>query len=302
MVEIADYLNMENSGNNISAKFKQGRTMFSVEFFPPKTEDGARQILRTANKLKDISPDFVSITYGAGGSSRERTLEYGELLREIFNFEVMPHLACYGHSKDEIFSILKRFENSGFRNVMALRGDKPKDNATLAPHPDGFAHADELVAFIRENFPSFGIGCAGYPEKHPEAPDFKTDIQNLKRKVDAGADFITTQLFFDNAHYFRFAEECAKVGINKPIVAGILPALSFKQVLNFKNMCATDIPQELLNKLENVSDSSESAKIGLEWAQKQIEELIANNVPAIHLYILNRSESALKLVSSFSSR
>ena len=150
---------MQNTGNTIAEKFGKGRTVFSVEFFPPKTEEGARQILRTANRLRKVGPDFVSITYGAGGSSRERTLEYGELLGEIFGFEVMPHLACYGHSKSEIASILERLDAAGFRNVMALRGDKPKDGSVSA-RPDGFAHADELVGFVREKFPHFGIGLS----------------------------------------------------------------------------------------------------------------------------------------------
>lgn len=291
---------MEKSGQNIAEKFRQKRTVFSVEFFPPKTEEGARKILRTANKLKDVRPDYVSITYGAGGSSRERTLEYGELLREIFGFEVMPHMACYGHSKDEVATILGRFKNSGFCNVMALRGDKPKDGTMVEPHPDEFAYANELVAFIRENFPNFGIGCAGYPEKHPEAADFKEDIENLKRKVDAGADFVTTQLFYDNAHYFRFVDMCSKAGIKKPIIAGLLPALSLKQVMSFREMSSTDIPAKLVAAFESAGEDSESqAAVGLDWAQKQIDELLAAKVPGIHLYILNRAESALKLSEKF---
>ena len=293
---------MQNTGNTIAEKFGKGRTVFSVEFFPPKTEEGARQILRTANRLKKVRPDFVSITYGAGGSSRERTLEYGELLGEIFGFEVMPHLACYGHSKSEIASILERFDSAGFRNVMALRGDKPKDGSVSA-HPDGFAHADELVGFVREKFPHFGIGCAGYPEKHPEAPDMRADIANLKRKVDAGADFVTTQLFFDNSYYFRFVEMCRGVGIDKPIVAGLLPALSLKQLVNFKAMCSTDVPRALSERLEAAGESPDAqAAAGLEWAREQIDELLEAKVPGIHLYILNRAESALKLSEKFGGR
>ena len=282
---------------NIGYKFAGGSTVFSVEFFPPKTEDGARQILRAANKLKDLAPDYVSITYGAGGSTRERTLEYGELLREIFKFEVMPHLVCLGHSKGEIMSVLKRYESAGLRNVMALRGDPPKGESDFKPHPDGFRHASELVAFIRENFPDFGIGCAGYPEKHPEAPSLEKDIDYLKLKVDAGADFVVTQLFFDNSHYFSFVEKCLAAGIDKPIIAGILPALSFKQAMNFKNMCAADIPLNLLERLESAASDDDAVKVGIEWAESQIEELKQKRVPGIHLYILNRAQSALALAS-----
>ena len=282
-------------GNNIAEIFSSKRPVFSVEFFPPKTEEGARQILRTANKLKPLKPDFVSITYGAGGSSRERTIEYGELLGEIFDFEVMPHLACYGHSKAEVAAVLDRIAASGLRNVMALRGDKPRDGS-VAPNLDGFAHANELVEFIRSRYPDFGIGCAGYPEKHPEASTLEADIDNLKRKVDAGADFITTQMFFDNSHFFAFVEKCRKAGIDKPIVAGLLPALSLKQLANFKAMCSTEIPSKLVESLEAAGESAEAqAQAGLDWASRQIDELVAQNVAGIHLYILNRAESALKL-------
>ena len=273
---------MQKTAKSIVEKFSGSGTIFSVEFFPPKTEEGARQILRTANKLKELRPDFVSITYGAGGSSRERTLEYGELLKDIFGFEVMPHLACFGHSKAEISAILDRFNAYGFRNVMALRGDMPKDGS-VSFNPDGYAHANELVAYIRSKFPHFCIGCAGYPEKHPEAPTLEKDIENLKRKVDAGADFVTTQLFFD-----------------KPIIAGLLPALSMKQLMNFKNMCSTDIPQALIDSIASAGDDvAAQSAAGLEWAQRQIDELLSAKVPGIHLYILNRAESALKLSEKF---
>ena len=286
---------MQN-GKNIRDKFKSGKTVFSVEFFPPKTEEGARQILRTAKRLRPLSPDYASITYGAGGSTRERTLEYGELLRDIFEFDIMPHLTCYGHSKDEIASILSRFAVSGFCNVMALRGDPPKGEAAYVQREDGFKHANELVEFIRKNYPNFGIGCAGYPEKHPEAATLDEDIANLRRKVDAGADFVVTQMFFENSHFFKFVEKCAAAGIDKPVIAGLLPALSLKQVVNFKSMCSTEIPQRLIEKLSAASEE-DAAKVGLEWAQTQIEELKARGVAGIHLYILNRAESGLKLAS-----
>lgn len=282
--------------SNIADKFSRGKTVFSVEFFPPKTEEGARQILRTAKKLKDTaSPDYVSITYGAGGSTRERTVEYGELLREIFGFEVMPHLTCLGNSRSDILSMMERFKNSGFGNVMALRGDIPKGETSFVPAADGFSHANEMIEFIRAHFPEMGIGCAGYPEKHPEAKTLDADIENLKRKVDAGADFIITQMFFDNSHYFNFVEKCKAAGINKPIIAAILPALSHAQVMNFKTMCSSEIPEALVERLARARDAEDSAAIGIEWARAQVEELLAARVPGIHLYILNRAKSALAL-------
>ncbi len=284
-----------HDSSNIAEKFKSGQTVFSVEFFPPKNEEGARQILRTAKRLSGLRPDYVSITYGAGGSTRERTIEYGDLLKDIFDYEVMPHLTCLGNSREEILSILSRFESAGFSNIMALRGDPPKGETCFTPHPDGFKYASELIAFIKDKHPNFGIGCAGYPEKHPEAATLDGDIENLKKKIDAGAGFIVTQMFFDNSHYFRFVEKCAAAGIDKPVIAGILPALSLKQVQNFKSMCSTEIPDELVAKLEKAATDEDARKIGLEWAEGQIMELCAAKVPGVHLYILNRAESALKL-------
>ncbi len=285
---------MDNQTRNISKKFATGQTVFSVEFFPPKTEEGARQILRTAAKLRGEAVDYVSITYGAGGSTRERTLEYGSLLSEIFDFEVMPHLTCLGHSKDDISAILQKLSEAGFKNVMALRGDPPKGETNFVPHPDGFKHASELIAFIRENYPDFGIGCAGYPEKHPEADSLDSDIENLKRKVACGADFIVTQMFFNNEHFFKFVEKCRSAGIDKPIIAGILPALSASQVARFKQMCAAEIPDELVSKLEE-ANQGDAPEVGLEWAKMQIDELKSKGVDGIHLYILNRADTALKL-------
>ncbi|MBO5255784.1 MAG: methylenetetrahydrofolate reductase [NAD(P)H] [Opitutales bacterium] len=287
---------MNKETRNIAKKFASTQTVFSVEFFPPKTEEGARQILRTAAKLRDLKPDYVSITYGAGGSTRERTMEYGSLLRDIFDFVVMPHLTCFGHSKDEIADILKNLTDSGFSNIMALRGDPPKGETTFVPHPDGFKHASELIEFIRKNYPNLSIGCAGYPEKHPEAKSFDDDINFLKHKVDCGADFIVTQMFFENSHFFKFVEKCRAVGIDKPIIAGILPALSLSQVMRFKSMCASEIPDRLIAKLEKAGDLG--AEVGLDWAQAQIDELKQNKVDGIHLYILNRAESAQKLAKA----
>ncbi len=287
---------MNNSTRNIAQKFAKQKTVFSVEFFPPKTEEGARQILRTAAKLRDLKPDYVSITYGAGGSTRERTMEYGSLLRDIFDFVVMPHLTCFGHSKDEIATILKNLTDTGFNNIMALRGDPPKGETTFVPHPDGFKHASELITFIKKNYPKLSIGCAGYPEKHPEAQSFDTDIDFLKHKIDCGADFIVTQMFFENKHFFKFVEKCRSVGIDKPIIAGILPALSFNQVMRFKSMCASEIPNVLIEKLQNAGENG--ADVGLEWANNQIEQLKQNNVDGVHLYILNRADTAQKLAKA----
>ncbi len=288
-------MEMSKVGNKISDKFSKDKTVFSVEFFPPKTEEGARLILKTAEALSEARPDYVSITYGAGGSTRGRTLEYGLKLKRDFGFEVMPHLACCGHSRDQIRSILENFQSEGFDNVMALRGDPPKGEANFAPCPDGFAHASELIEFISSDFPEFGIGCAGYPEKHPEAPSIGSDIAFLREKVDKGADMIVTQMFFDNSHFFEFVKKCRKAGIFVPIVAGLLPPLSLKQLDNFKRMSSSEIPAALVDKMSAARTDDEARRIGRDWTRVQIEELISRGVDGIHLYILNRAESALEL-------
>lgn len=270
----------------------------SVEFFPPKTEEGARQILKTANAIKDFKLDFVSITYGAGGSTRERTIEYGELLKEIFNFEVMPHLTCVGHSVSELKDMLKSLKNRGFTRIMALRGDPPKDSTTFTPHPDGLKYANELVSLIKKECPQTKIACAGYPEKHPEAPSLEADIDNLKRKIDCGAELIVTQLFFENANFYKFVELCRSKGINVPIVAGIMPALSLKQVQNFSNFCGCQIPTDLKFALSCARNEEEELQQGLIWAKAQIQDLHQHKVDGLHLYILNRAGAALSLLDT----
>ncbi|WP_246456591.1 methylenetetrahydrofolate reductase [NAD(P)H] [Ruficoccus amylovorans] len=290
---------MNKPGRAISDMLTAGEPVFSVEFYPPKTEEGARQMLRTAKSLSAFRPDFVSITYGAGGSTRERTLEYGELMRDLFHFEVMPHLTCVGHSRDELAAMLERFQQAGFRNIMTLRGDPPKGKTDFQPHPDGLAHASELVAFIRERFPHFCLGVAGYPEKHPEAPSLESDLAHLKHKVDQGADFITTQLFFDNADYFVFVDKCRALGIEKPIIPGILPALSLDQVTKFCGFCQAKLPSGLVRRLEAVAgDEDAERRVGVEWAHEQVKQLLEAGAPGVHLYILNRSASAIDLVQA----
>ena len=283
--------------NAILAKLNAGKPSLSVEFFPPKTEEGARAIMRTAAAIRSQGVDFVSITYGAGGSGRDRTVDYGEFLRGIFGFEVMAHLTCVGHSRAELESVISGYEKQGFNGIMALRGDPPKGETSFKPHPDGFPYASDLVRFIREKFGrKFAIGVAGYPEKHPEAPDAASDLRHLKTKVDQGADFVTTQLFFDNAHYFRFVEQARAIGITVPIVAGVMPALSLEQARKFSVFCGSAIPAELERRLLAAGDAEAQRKVGVEWAAEQIRELIARGAPGLHLYVLNRPDSALELL------
>jgi methylenetetrahydrofolate reductase (NADPH) len=271
--------------------------LFSVEFFPPKSEDTAQQLLRTAKDIQAYNPDFVSITYGAGGSTRSRTLNYARKLHEDYGYTVMPHLTCVGHSREELKQTIAEFKSVGLKQIMALRGDPPKGETNFTPHPDGLKYANELVQLIREVYPECDLGVAGYPEKHPEASSLEIDLLNLKRKVDAGATFVTTQLFFDNNAYFEFVDNCRRAGITVPILPGLMSVTSYKQALRFCDMCGTSIPAALNEQLIAAGDDKAAVEaIGIEWSYQQAHELLKRGAPGIHLYILNRSRPAIALM------
>ena len=283
-------------GMSIGKIFKSEKKLFSVEFFPPKNDEGGKRMLETASVIQPFEPDFVSITYGAGGGTRETTMRYAKLLQQEHGYEVMPHLTCVGHTRDELLSILEDFADAGFCNIMALRGDPPKGETKFSAVEGGFSYASDLVALIREYFPHFGIGVGGYPEKHPEATDMNLDLQNLKTKVEAGADFITTQLFFDNQTFFQFVDQCKKTGINVPILPGLLPVLSIGQVQRFCKMCEASLPPELEQNLVKSPEFTQP-EVGSDWALKQIKELMDWGCPGFHLYALNKSKSTLKILN-----
>lgn len=270
----------------------------SVEFFPPASEEGGQQILETAAALRRVHPPaFVSITYGAGGTTRERTARYARLLRDDFGYLVMPHLTCVGSSRAEILEIVDGYRRDGFRNIMALRGDPPKGETEFRPHPDGCRYGSDLVELLRGAYADLCLGVGGYPETHPEAESAEQDLANLALKVAAGADFITTQLFFDNAVYFRFVERARAAGVTVPIVPGLLPVLSLAQVKRFCAMGGATLPAELEDRLRHAGEDANAVReVGVRWARDQIRGLYAGGAPAVHLYILNRSASALRLV------
>lgn len=285
-----------NADRPITELLSSGRPLLSVEFFPPKNDEGGAQLLRAAEALKPYRPDFVSITYGAGGTTRERTFRYAKILRDQFGWLVMPHLTCVGSSRGELLDIVAGYHADGIRNIMALRGDPPKGADAFVPYPDGLRHASDLIALIRENFPDICLGAAAYPEKHPEAASMEQDLIHLKAKVDAGASFLTTQLFFDNEHYFRFLHACRSRGILLPVVPGLLPALSLSQVQRFGPMCGSSLPRALIEQLQVVDDHPRAAEaVGITWAYHQMRELLRHGAPGIHLYILNRSAAAITL-------
>ena len=275
------------------------RPTISVEFFPPKDERSAETMLHTARTLRPLGIDFASITYGAGGTSRDTTLAYGTKLIEM-GFPLIGHLTCVGHSRAELVAIIEQYHVAGFSGILALRGDPPKGQTLFTPHPEGFSHAVELVRLIRDVHPRrFALGVAGFPELHPEALDAASDITFLAQKVSAGADFVTTQLFLDNADYFRFVGEARKAGVDAPILPGVMPVLSLKQARNFCGFCKARIPKALTHELESCGENEEAQRrVGVSWALRQIRELLERGAPGIHLYILNKSESAVEVLSA----
>ena len=257
------------------------RPVVSVEFFPPKDEAGGERIVQTAREIREqMDPDFVSITYGAGGGTRERTFRYARILKDEYGFEVMPHLTCVGSSRGELLEILKGYQEAGFCNIMALRGDPPQGDTAFQPHPDGLAYGGDLVRLIREHFSGFSVGVAGYPEVHPEAPSADADLQHLRRKVEAGGSFVTTQLFYDNDNFLAFASRARGMGIDVPIIPGLMPIRSAKQARRF----CKHIPAELEARLEAAGEDAEAVQeVGIDWTCRQIVELLDADVRAFHL-------------------
>jgi methylenetetrahydrofolate reductase (NADPH) len=282
----------------ITELFAGRGTLRSLEFFPPKDDAGVEALRHTAAALQRISPDFVSVTYGAGGGTRERTAQVSSILKREFGFTVMPHLTCVGHSRAELAALADQIHAGGFRNVMALRGDPPKADPAFLQAPDGLRHAAELVALLRSRHPDLCLGVGGYPEKHPEAVSTESDLLNLRLKVDAGAAFVTTQLFFDNEVYYRFVDRCRTAGITVPIVPGLMPVLALRQIQRFTSMCGATLPDRLVRRLEAAREHPDVAEhIGIDWALAQIRDLLDRGAPGYHLYILNRAKSALTLAA-----
>lgn len=286
----------------ISDLFAEHRPLRSLEFFPPKDDAGVTSLRATATALKRIPWDFVSVTYGAGGTTRDRTAQVGAILKDELGYTVMPHLTCVGHSRAELHAIADQLHAQGYRNIMTLRGDPPKGASTFTPAPDGLRYANELVELLKTRHPDFCLGVGGYPEKHPEAVSLDADLDALKRKVDAGAAFVTTQLFFDNDIYHRFVEKCRARGIAVPIVPGLMPVLSVKQIQRIATLSGSVLPAALTRRLEVASEDPDVVEfIGVDWALDQIRDLLAHGAPGYHLYILNRARSALALAAGLAA-
>lgn len=284
---------------HISQILQESKPSISFEFFPPKTPEASETLFRTISDLMPFSPAYVSVTYGAGGSTRELTHDLVVRLQKETSLTIVSHLTCVGHTREEIYSILKKYWDSGIRNIMALRGDPPKGSQQFVPVQGGFQYAGELVHFIRKEFPEMGIGVAGFPEGHPETPNRLKEIEYLKRKVDEGADYICTQLFFDNRDFYDFRERCELAGIHIPIVAGIMPITSRNSIQRMSELAlGSRIPAKLQKLLLRANDDNYAENVGIHWATEQIRDLLENNVAGIHMYTLNRSKATIKIYES----
>ncbi|WP_242345335.1 methylenetetrahydrofolate reductase [NAD(P)H] [Anaeromyxobacter terrae] len=280
---------------------ERGEPIFSFEFFPPKTDDGVRQLFETVEALRPLGPAYVSVTYGAGGSTRQRTLELVKRLKRETEVEAMAHVTCVGASREELAGVLDELADAGIQNVLALRGDPPRGQTSFEPHPEGFRYASELVAFIRSRPERwrFCVGAAAYPEGHVETRDLAADLAHLKIKVEAGADFLVTQLFFENAHYVRFVDRARAAGITVPIVPGIMPFTNVDQTERFTAMCGAAIPPPLRAAMEVRRTDPDSARdLGVAYATLQCAELLRRGAPGIHFYTLNRSTSTRAIVAA----
>ena len=272
-----------------------GLPAISFEFFPPKTETGFAALFQTIGELHPLRPTYVSVTYGAGGSTRQKTVELVQRIQNELAIRAMAHLTCVGHTADEIGHILDDLWRGGIRNVLALRGDPPAGQTQFAAAEGGFSHADELVACIRSRH-DFCIGVAGYPESHPQCLNRTRDLEHLKRKVDQGARFIVTQLFFDNADFYRFRDAARRMGIRVPILAGIMPILSVAQIKRFVSMCGAKIPHELLLRIESLEAFPDAVEVvGIEHALNQCLDLLDNQAEGLHFYTLNRSKATARI-------
>jgi methylenetetrahydrofolate reductase (NADPH) len=278
---------------------QRGRA-FSFEFFPPKTDEAAQQLERTIGELGELQPSFVSVTYGAGGSTREKTIEIVTRIKRETGIEAMAHLTCAGATRDELRVVLARIADSGVENVLALRGDPPKGQTGFTPVDGGFRYANELVAFIRELYGSgLCLGGACYPEKHPECGNPAVDLANLKRKVDAGVEFVITQLFFENRHYFEFVERARAIGIALPIIPGIMPITNAAQIERFTVSCGATLPFALAAELDKRRQDPQAVlQLGVAHATAQCIGLLNGGAPGIHFYTLNRSTATREVLAA----
>jgi methylenetetrahydrofolate reductase (NADPH) len=283
---------------HIAHVLQQPGTHLSFEFFPPKTEDASRTLFESIKELAPIQPSYVSVTYGAGGSTRELTRDLVVRITRETQLTVVAHLTTVGANRDEIKQVLETYVENGIENIMALRGDPPRGQQFVQAE-NGFAYAADLVAFIKQHFPRLGVGVAGFPEGHPATPNRLQEMDHLKAKIDAGADYICTQLFFDNNDYYDYCERCEIAGIKVPIIAGIMPVTTLKGLTRTAELAlGARVPAKLLRAVLRAEDDEMVEKVGVHWATQQVFDLFDRKVAGIHFYTLNRSKPTLKIYDS----
>ncbi|MBI3597739.1 MAG: methylenetetrahydrofolate reductase [NAD(P)H] [Nitrospirae bacterium] len=282
--------------------FDGRKPVFSFEFFLPKTPEGMVQFKSTVRDLKRLAPSFVTLTYGAGGSTRDRTIETAGMIQNELGLTTVAHLTCIAHTRNEIEGIVEKIRAYGIENIMALRGDPPRDGNRLPENRREYRYAVDLVRHLRK-MDGFCVGVAGYPEKHPEAPTMEEDLRHLKEKTEAGADFITTQLFFNNEDYFRFVEHVRAMGITQPVLPGLMPVTNYGQLQKFAAMCGARIPAEIIQALEpRQADPEYVIRYGIDWTYRQARDLLDKGAPGIHFYTLNKSRSTQVILSRLLGR
>jgi len=288
---------------SIKDAYQNGRFGLSFELFPPKTPESEAMMWQTVDDLMAFDPTLVTCTYGAGGSTRGTTLDVIEGVRSRHNLPVGSHLTCVGSTVDELRDYLREARDRGVAAIVALRGDPPKGEAAFTPVADGLRYASELVALIRSEFPEFGILVAGYPETHQEAVSGDSDLENLKRKCDAGGDVVVTQLFYDNADFFRFRDRCDAIGITQPIVPGVMPVTNYAQIRRIASLCKARLPEDFTQGFEAAgTDEAAQFEAGVEFASRQVQGLLDGGVPGIHFYVLNKSTATVRVLRDVAVR
>lgn len=287
---------------SLSDLFTSSKPVLSFELFPPKTPAGEKALWKHVDALAVFKPDFITCTYGAGGSTQGKTLDIVTQVKQRYQIPVATHLTCVGSSVDQLRDYLTEVQQREIDYVVALRGDPPAGDKTFRPTPGGLRYANELVTLIRSEFPHFDIVVAGYPETHQEAPSPQADIENLQRKVAAGADVVVTQLFYDNNEFFAFRDKCQAAGIGVPLIPGLMPVTNLSQIQRITSMCGAKLPKAFIARLSEKEDDTDwQFDVGVEQAARQAEELLAAGVPGMHFYVLNRSKATSRVLDSLAS-
>ena len=284
--------------NALTAAYGPGKFGLSFELFPPKTPAGKASLYEHVERLVAFRPSYITCTFGAGGSTREKTLEIVHQVKQRFHLPVASHLTCVGSTVEQLRTYLAEAAERGIDSIVALRGDPPRGETSFKPVEGGYCYANELVALIHREFPHFGVAVAGYPEKHQEAPDERKDLECLERKVSSGADVVITQLFYDNADFYRFRERYREIGIAAPLVPGILPVTNLGQIQRITSLCGARLPASFVDRLSKRDDPDWQFQVGVEFAAHQVQDLVDHGIPGIHFYVLNKSQATAAVLDA----